>query len=296
MPGIHDILNTGLRALIAIWSLNTGLWSGLDSLNTFHVVIIFTDFSLVTIRIDFAWHCFYFAKTQCAILVRRDESGPLLQVWFHPWQGSPPVSRKKVSLIPTQIKSTTWRNLLKIMRLRDLYSDNDCISTVSPATIRNIDMWQLAVNFQLILGSMRFRKIAPGPRPRHASSLSLVKVAVAQASGAGMSLSKAGPSSQPNHDFPEVTPVTASSPGHHTGRDKARYSRGQIHTWPAVDYADQPCVIHDNLWRDQISVSHPSRPKVRRLLHPSVFHNLSFIFIQPRSGPGALPRGRDHFQ
>ena len=64
---------------------------------------------------------------------------------------------------------------------------------------------------------MRFRKIAPGPRPRHASSLSLVKVAVAQASGAGMSLSKAGPSSQPSHDFPEVTPHTASGPGHRTG-------------------------------------------------------------------------------
>ena len=127
---------------------------------------------------------------------------------------------------------------------------------------------------------MRFRKIAPGPRPRHASSLSLVKVAVAQASGAGMSLSKAGPSSQPNHDFPEVTPVTASSPGHHTGRDKARYSRGQIHTWPAVDYADQPCVIHDNLWRDRMSFSsipgqstslHP-RPHPRQRLSQLVLH------------------------
>ena len=152
-----------------------------------------------------------------------------------------------------------------------------------------------------MLGSMRFRKIAPGPR--HASSLSLAKVAVAQASG-WVSLSKAGPSSQPSHDFPEVTPATASSPGHHTGylqRDKARYSRGQTphvarrglcgstlcYSWQFMEGSDE-FLIHP--WAKYIRRSIPDH------IPGSVFHNLSFICLQPRSAQARFLRGRDHFQ
>lgn len=159
---------------------------------------------------------------------------------------------------------------------------------------------------------MRFRKIAPGQR--HGLSLSLVKVAVAvQASGTGMSLSKAGPSSQPNHDFPEVTPVTASSgPGHrppHRRLCTIHSISGEIkpdtagvrwqHTWPAMEYADQPCVIHDNLWRDQMSFS--SIPGQSTPLHPRSHPRLrlsQLVLHPPPAEPAQarLLRGRNHFQ
>ncbi len=197
------------------------------------------------------------------------------------------------------------------MRLRDLFSDNDCIRTVSPATIRNIDMWQLAVNFQLILGLVRFRKIVPswcwqcsgvlvpgeGGCGAGERDWDVPGQGWALASLAAKSWFHRGHASH-CWCWSSLVPAPAHTRPYRVDiqTDKARYAgHVRYYTWPA-DYADQPCVIHDNLWRDQISVSHPSRPKVRRLLHPSVFHNLSFIFIQPRSGPGALPRGRDHFQ
>ena len=156
---------------------------------------------------------------------------------------------------------------------------------------------------------MRFRKIAPGQR--HGLSLSLVKVAVAvQASGTGMSLSKAGPSSQPNHDFPEVTPVTASSgPGHrppHRRLCTIHSISGEIkpdtagvrwqHTRPAMEYADQPCVIHDNLWRDQMSFS--SIPTQSTSLAPSQRLSQLVLHLHPAAlrSRRLLRRGRDHFQ
>ena len=143
---------------------------------------------------------------------------------------------------------------------------------------------------------MRFRKIAPGPRPRHASSLSLVKVAVAQASGAGMSLSKAGPSSQPNHDFPEVTPVTASSPGHHTGEIKpdtagVRYTRGppwimriNLVLFMTI-YGSDEFLIHP--WAKYVAPS------------PTTSQAASFTTCPSSASSRAqarLLRGRDHFQ
>ena len=62
------------------------------------------------------------------------------------------------------------------------------------------------------------------------------------------------------------------------------------HTWPAVDYADQPCVIHDNLWRDQMSFS--SIPGQSTSLHPRSHHRQRLSQLVLHLPPAALSPGQ----
>ena len=124
---------------------------------------LYSQISLVTIRIDFALLGIVSISQRPSVQYLSDEmrAGHCCRFDFTPGRAARPCLERKCPSSQLKLKVQRDEIYYFILRLRDLYSDNDCISSVSPSTIRNIDMWQLVVNFQLILGLVRFRKIVP---------------------------------------------------------------------------------------------------------------------------------------